>query len=239
MKSRTYSAVCLFAVGILWANPPTPGKPLTKDSKSPEKSPIDYPDQSNPQGITLGQRPDKTDVSPDGKYGVKFTRDGNGGCFYSVISRPLGRVLLQLKSSYQPDEDTRAGESFDVEESLSAVVQWSANSRFVAIDEANHSFEGTVLVAFLDESGKAQKADIPEEEIKKRSGQRWDRCRLHLGYPPWSGHGRIHLVLSGKVVASKPSSVKGGARSRFEQAGCDVALRIGPKVAIENMGSCE
>jgi hypothetical protein len=187
--------------------------------------------ESNPSQVPLDQLPGKRSVAPNERYAVQISEDGKLGLVYQLILLKTTKVLLNIKSSYQVDE---SGERhFAVSTTEGASVYWSKDSRFVAIEESNHRYEGTVLAAFFSAPGKADPATIPLKEIKKRTGERWGRCRLYVDHPPWDDHRMLHLVLAGKLSAE-------GRNGRVQDSSDEVStynvrVRVGRSPVIESV----
>lgn len=117
----------------------------------------EHQDESNPLQTSLAELRGKRDVCPSGKYAVEFVQQEAGGFAYRVVTTASHQVLATLKSTYRNegnDPTTYEGALRDAED---AVVFWSKDSRFVAIEESNDRYRGTVLVASLENAPMSKK----------------------------------------------------------------------------------
>lgn len=184
-----------------------------------------HADESNPLQKTLGELPQERDVSPNGKYAVEFAEERKLGFTYRIIALKSGDVLATLRSSYQ---DTDGGDAVGYRSTLSdakgAVVYWSKDSRYIAIEESNDRFKGTVLAAFVVTPNRAQEAVVPRDMIKAKTNEHWDRCRLWVAHPPWTNRGLLHLILAGKTIKRDKS-----------QVAYDVVIQVGSSVRLQQI----
>ena len=166
--------------------------------------------------------------SPDGKYSIHVSESDQMGFVYRLIRLDTHQVLLDRPSSYQPvgaDDRTFAQETTE-----DAVVSWSADSRFVAIDESNVRFKGTVLCSFISAENKAEILPVPTADIERISGERWYQVRLSVG-AGWSEDGVIGLTIAGRACEDKVS----GDKLLPDLVGYDVTLKLAHTLVIKSI----
>jgi hypothetical protein len=133
--------------------------------------------------------------SPNGRFGVRvFERRQGAELSYEIFERRNGAVLHRFASSFQPD-----GESgdWDWKHAIDAEVSWSADSRYVVIDEQTHRYMGKTLIAEI--GARNRSILIPERAIIKRIGLPWDRYRIRVR-GGWFSSDRLSLVVAGQVI---------------------------------------
>lgn len=122
-------------------------------------------------------------ISPDGHSSVEFAETAEHRWVYRWLENKPRRLLLEMKCTYQPDDD---GQGHLFRDKLQfarevAGISWSRDSRILAIDENVLRMSGTVLVAARLGPGQAQQITIPEWKIRQATGERWARARYWLG----------------------------------------------------------
>lgn len=149
----------------------------------------------------------RASISPDERYQLRVSERGEQHHItYDLVRRDNGRVLLELNSSYQPEES--AGEAVvsesDVqwpwEMSTDAEIHWTPDSRYVAIDEQVHNYIGQIFIISLA-GDQAEEVVVPEHEILARTGLYWERERIRVRAGFSASH-VLSLWLAGSVVTS-------------------------------------
>lgn len=154
---------------------------------------------------------------------IDVERSSSGVISYVIRNDQTGEVLAKAASSYQPDP--KEAVNWATGHSLSAQAYWNATADLVAIDEAAHRYEGTVLIVMIPKGGPAKELEIPEAGLLKAIGAKWDRYRFSC-QGGWIGPRELALTLvaqrdyrtervpiqvtiqrSGKITWGKPGSV--------------------------------
>jgi hypothetical protein len=158
-------------------------------------------------------------TSPNGQFRVQAAEKGLGEITYEVLRRRDSAVLHRSPSSYQPEEG--AGD-WPWNESIDAEIHWSADSRYVVIDEQVHNYIGTVFIVSVRPS-RVDPIALPEEEILSRTGLHWDRYRIRApGTDAWSLPHHLLLFLVGQVRSG--TSPDGSAE--YEHRTFDIELFV-------------
>jgi hypothetical protein len=121
-------------------------------------------------------------VSPDRRYAVEFAENAKHEWVYRWLENKPRHLLLEMKCTYQPDDD---GQGHLFRDKLQfardvAGVSWSGDGRILAIDEGVLRMSGTVLVAERLGPGRARQVIVPERKIRVATGEGWARARLWL-----------------------------------------------------------
>lgn len=156
-------------------------------------------------------------VSPDRQFTILVEQADTpqATIYYAVRDRRNGATLGRFKSSYQPeagDENT-----FAWDQSHPSWIYWRADSRYVAIDEANHRRLGTVILAQRLKSSFRQ-IPVGEEQLMSYTGQPWDRGRLFFGANCFLPHDRAAILVIG--LLRRPHS------DHYDEFGCSVILDL-------------
>lgn len=120
---------------------------------------------------------------------------------YRWVQLKPRKVLLEIKSGYQPDKSDPAASSYARGKAEEAMAFWSKDSRHVAIEEAVNHGSGKTLAAFLAGPDRAELIKIPEDRIADATGEQWRRSRF--GFQHWGDKGVLQLVLTGDALAHK------------------------------------
>jgi hypothetical protein len=160
--------------------------------------------------------------SPDKRYRVTVV-EIEGRVSYRIIDASSHVTVLSLRSSYQ--QGAGNVEDWGFKKSLGATVYWRKDSRCVAIDEANHNREGTVLVVRRTPKGFRQ-VPLSDEALTRASKMPWDRCRLFFGQ--WGSRDTIIVGLLGRVFADPESTAYKDANCGFT-----IALASGDVISID------
>jgi hypothetical protein len=169
-------------------------------------------------------------ISPDHQYALEFAENAKHDWVYRWLQNNPRRLLVEIKSTYQPEED---GQGHLVRDKLRfarevAGLSWSADSRILAIDEGVLRMSGTVLLAERLSSGQVRQIIIPEWNIREATGERWARARFWLGSDGALIKGReVKLRLIGWIYD------KSKAHPETEPPlhhGCVIRLHLGPGI---------
>lgn len=171
--------------------------------------------------------PLRDSISPDHSYELRVSERGERHHItYDIVRRDDGHVLLQVESSYQPEESS--GESAisesDVhwpwEMTTEAEIHGTSDSRYVAIDEQVHNYIGQVLIVSLGR-GHASQVLLPEKQILARTRLHWDRERIRVR-DGFSASHVLTLWLAGHVVkAALPDG-----RNSYEHRAFEIDLQV-------------
>ena len=156
-------------------------------------------------------------VSPDKHYTV-FVEQGDTPhaiIYYVVRDRRTGKSLGKFKSSYQDEGDDEG--DFPWKQSHPSWIYWRADSRYVALDEANHNHIGTVILAHRRKSSFRQ-VPVSEDKLMHYTKQPWDRGRLFFGDNCFLPHDRAAVAIIGFV--RRPHS------DQYDEFGCTVILDL-------------
>ena len=136
-------------------------------------------------------------ASPNGRYPVRAVESGfPSRISYDIVSVPRGALLHRFPSSYQPDEGSG---DWSWEHTTDAEISWSADSRYVAIDEQVHRYIGEVLLAEV--GAVTRSIRTPAKTLIARTKLDWDRYRIRIR-DGWLSQSDLSLGLAGKVVTS-------------------------------------
>lgn len=154
------------------------------------------------------------------KFSVEALRSSSGCLSYAIRDKRSGEVVRKVASSYQTDEGELPNWSFN--HTSRAQAYWNDKGDLVAIDEAAHNFEGTVLIVMFEKGRSTKLIDLPEARLLAVAGKGWDKYRFSCE-DGWSGARRLALTLvaqrgpqlvrmvipltiqlSGEVVIGKP-----------------------------------
>jgi len=174
--------------------------------------------------LILAAEPKTISSSPDSKYAIVVDQDEQLGLVYRLQQVQPEQMLLQIKSSYQPNSPTDNSARNDTE---AAQVKWSIDSKSVAIDEYNLRFKGEVFAARIIAGDKAERLIIPVSEVVKTSGERWVRYRLFCD-TGWLPDGNLGLSIIGNAFVDKVS----GTEQTEGEIGYDVTLKLVPSLVI-------
>jgi len=136
-------------------------------------------------------------VSPDKRLRLFVAQqdDPSARIYYVLRNRKSGVLAGRFESSYQPDP---ASGDFAWQQSHPMAVYWRRDSTWVAIEEANHRGEGTVVL--LHRGGKGfRRVPLSCERLMAATKENWDRGRLFFGDNCWLRHGRVRVLILGSV----------------------------------------
>jgi hypothetical protein len=139
-------------------------------------------------------------ASPDKHFSIAV-EEGDGRLSYRVKEIRTGRNRISFPSAYQPEPGELPNWSY--EHALAAEIHWRADSRCVALDEANHNRIGTVLMAYRTKRG-FRRVPLNCDALMRSTGEHWDRGRLFFG--AWQAHDRATVYLIGKTYVDPKRS---------------------------------
>lgn len=155
-------------------------------------------------------------VSPNHRYRLQAVERGTPPQItYDLVRRRNGALLHRFESGYQPEEGELSNWSWN--HSTGAQVDWSPDSRYVAIDETVHRYSGEVLMAEITRHG-VRRIELPESAILTATKRHWDRH--HIGFQEgWISADEISLLLAGKEAETfKSLYIKVVLRVRVRKA---------------------
>jgi hypothetical protein len=102
-------------------------------------------------------------------------------------------------------------------------IYWRPDSRWVAIDEANHGSIGTVILLRRSSNGFEQ---VPLDCNRLMAGTKevWDRGRLFFADNSWLRHDRARVYILGSVPNSKTGD--------YDRVGYEVTIDLRREGAI-------
>ena len=173
---------------------------------------------SGSRGYSAARRPIARRRHFTGQTGYDYVEQADkaqSAIYYFIRDRRSGAAVGRLKSSYQPEPGDDG--DFDWSQSHPSWIYWRADSRYVAIDEANHNREGTVLLASRLKSSFRQ-IPVSEEQLMHYTRQPWDRGRLFFGDNCFLPHDRTEIAIIGLI--RRPQS------DEYDEFECAVILDL-------------
>ncbi|MDQ6623261.1 MAG: hypothetical protein M3Y86_07225 [Verrucomicrobiota bacterium] len=107
---------------------------------------------------------------------MEAQRSPEDGITYAIRESPSGRIVARISSSYQPDPGELPNWSFN--HAARAHAYWDEASDIVAIDEAAHDYEGTVLIIMFRKGRQPKEIQLPEQKLVGLTGGKWERYRF-------------------------------------------------------------
>lgn len=133
-----------------------------------------------------------TDGPVQGEFYLDVQHSAPGEIDYAIHEKNTGKVLLRLASSYQPDEGDLP--NWAMAHASGAHAYWNEKGDLVAIDEAAHNYEGTVLLAIIGKGKAAREISLPVAGLLSAVGKKWDKFRF--GCPDgWVGPRQLAVEL--------------------------------------------
>lgn len=114
--------------------------------------------------------------SPDGRLCVRVSENAAHHITYDLVATRTGAVLHRLPGSFQPEEGERPNWAWN---QTDAQVDWSSDSRYVAIAEEVYRYIGTVLLAEVRPGG-VRSIQVPADLIMAGTHLRWDKLHLSV-----------------------------------------------------------
>lgn len=149
--------------------------------------------------------------SPNGLYKVeiekKKEKDGNQERInYKIVNSKTQDTLLLIPSSYQPNEDEKPNGALDTAQGAS--LYWSKDSSRVVIDEPSFRYKGTVFVVMIVAPNKAVLVRLPNDEITKQTGFKWERYRIRVVRSGWNENNELKLACAGNILTDKKGTYR-------------------------------
>jgi hypothetical protein len=130
-------------------------------------------------------------ISPDRKYAILAAQAlPHGRMTYEIVRRSTGAVLLQMRSSYREEP----GEAVDWSwhQTKDAEVIWRMDSHAVALNETNHQWIGTTLIAWRHDVA-FQRVNLNQETLNRLTKVPWERVRIEFEKFVGNQLGRIRM----------------------------------------------
>jgi hypothetical protein len=139
-------------------------------------------------------------TSPNHRYRVQVAERGRPPHItYDIIRVRDGVSVHRVYSSYQRDEGELPDWSWN--HATEAGVAWSADSRYVSIDEQVHRYAGEVLLAESTRTG-VRDIKFPMQAVLRATKGTWDRYRIRHERG-WISHDLLSLRFAGKSSQSQ------------------------------------
>lgn len=141
---------------------------------------------------------------------------------YDLIDLRDHRLIASVSSSYQPDLYEIPG--FSLQHALDTTVTWNSDSRFVALEEANHRHIGEVFLLTTLRTRSRNLLPIPKKEIVARIGKSWDKERLFS--PIWTGRRTLTVEIAGKTFDAVGKTSSSAAYRVFLKIEANFRIRV-------------